>query len=245
LSTLDVAFKRDMGCTITDHLRGVRLERAALLLVTTHKTIKEIWAEVGFNHASNFDHEFRRRFGMCPREFRAGSIRPAAQRHFGVLKTRSLSVSAVSSAQPRSVLIVDDDETTRWTLETHLTRNGYSVALAATGNEGLARAEAIRPDVILLEFRLGDMDGVDFLRDLRSRMLGEAPATAVFTADWTAFDQGEEFSRLNAVLASKLIDLNGVMRLIAYLCTRDSARTSNVSQDGDVAITTLECSWSA
>jgi AraC-like DNA-binding protein len=248
LSTLDVAFKRGMGCTITDHLRGVRLERAARLLATTHKTIKEIWADVGYNHASNFDHEFRRRFGMSPRQFRAGSIRPAAQRHYGAAKTRSPGVSAVSSAQPRSVLIVDDDETTRWTLETHLTRNGYSVALAATGNEGLDRVESIRPDVILLEFRLGDMDGVEFLRELRSRMPGDAPAVALFTADWTAFDQRENICLLNAVLASKLCDVNGVSRLIEYLCTRNSVRTSptdaHISQDEDAStVTTLERSW--
>jgi AraC-like DNA-binding protein/CheY-like chemotaxis protein len=246
LSTLDVAFKRDMGCTITDHLRGVRLERAALLLVTTHKTIKEIWAEVGYNHASNFDHEFRRRFGMSPREFRAGSIRPAAQRHYGVAKARSLNASAVSSAQPWSVLIVDDDEMTRSTLQTHLTRKGYSVALAATGKEGLVRVEAARPDVILLEFRLEDMNGVEFLRELRSRILGDAPAVALFTADWSAFDQCEDISTLNAVLSSKLCDLNGVTRLIEFLCTRDSVQRSTanarISQDED-ASTTLERSW--
>jgi AraC-like DNA-binding protein/CheY-like chemotaxis protein len=218
LSTLDVAFKRDMDCTITEHLRGMRLDRAALLLVTTHRTIKEIWAEVGYNHASNFDHEFRRRFGMSPREFRAGSIRPVARRHYGVAKTSSPSASAMPPSRPWRVLIVDHDEPTRRALETHLTRIGYSVAVAATGNEGLARVEAIRPDVILLEFRLGDMDGVEFLRELRSRMPGDAPNVALFTADWTAFDQREDICMLNAVLASKLCDLNGVTRLIEYLC---------------------------
>jgi AraC-like DNA-binding protein/CheY-like chemotaxis protein len=248
LSTLDVAFKRDMGCTITEHLRGVRLEHAALLLVTTHKTIKEIWAQVGYNYPSNFDHEFRRRFGMSPRQFRAGSIRPVAQRHYGVAKTTP-SVSAAPPARRWSVLIVDDDDTTRWTLETHLRREGYSVALAATGNEGLARVETVRPDVILLEFRLGDMDGVEFLRELRRRMPGDdAPAVALFTADWTAFDQREDIGTLNAILASKLCDLNGVSRLIEYLCTRDGVRTSTAdahasrNEEAPTA-TTVERSW--
>jgi AraC-like DNA-binding protein/CheY-like chemotaxis protein len=248
LSTLDVAFRRDMGYTITEHLRGVRLSRAALLLVTTHKSIKEIWAEVGYNHASNFDHEFKRRFGKSPREFRAGSIRPAAQRHYGVAKTSSLSASAVPLPQPWRVLVVDHDEKTRRALEIHLTRKGYSLALAATGNEGLARVAMTCPDVILLEFRLGDMDAVEFLRELRSRMPGDAPAVALFTADWAAFDQREDMWTLHAVLASKLCDLNGVTRLIEYLCTRDSVRTSTIdvhmSQDEDAStVTTLERSW--
>jgi CheY-like chemotaxis protein len=237
-----------MGCTITEHLRGVRLQRAALLLVTTHKIIKEVWAEVGYNHPSNFDHDFKRRFGMSPREFRAGSIRPVAQRHYGIAKTTSLSASEMSSAEPWSVLIVDDDETTRWTLETHLRRKGYSVAFAATGNEGLAHAEAVRPDVILLEFRLEDMDGVDFLRELRRRVPGYTPAVALFTADWSAFDQREDLCTLNAVLASKLCDLNGVTRLIEYLRTKESVGTStadaHMSQGEDASgLTTLERSW--
>jgi CheY-like chemotaxis protein/AraC-like DNA-binding protein len=248
LSTLDVAFRREMGCTITEHLRGVRLERAAILLVTTNKTIKEIWAQVGYNHPSNFDHEFKRRFGMSPRHFRAGSIRPVAQRHYGVAKTRPLPAPETPSSQPWTVLIVDDDETTRWTLETHFTRKGYSVVVAASGNEGLARVDEVCPDVILLDFRLGDMDGVEFLRALRRRTPADTPAVALFTADWTAFDQRDDIRALNAVLASKLSDLNGVTRLVEYLCLRESPRTSSADTqlspvEDSVTVTSMERSW--
>lgn len=217
LSTLDVAFKREMGTTLTEHIRAVRLERSALLLVTTDKSIKEIWAEVGFNHPSNFDHEFKRRFGMSPRQFRARSIRPVAQLHYGV--TKAPAPQPASPPLGTSVLIVDDDDTTRWALGTHLNRQGYSVSAASTGHEGLRRAMITVPDVILLDYRLGDMDGFTFLRALRRRVSGDVPV-ALFTADLSAFDRRDDIRSLNAVLASKLSDVSQVTTLIAGLSAR-------------------------
>jgi len=222
LSTLGVAFKREMGCTITEHIRAVRLERSALQLATTTKSIKEIWAEVGFNHPSNFDHEFKRRFAMSPRQFRARSLRTAARLHDGVPRSPAPPIAAMSPRHGTSVLIVDDDDTTRWALGTHLNHQGYSVAAAATGNEGLVRAKAAPPDVILLDYRLGDMDGCEFLRTLRRRAPGDTPAVAMFTADLNAFERRDEIHALNAVLASKLCDLSHVRKLIDTLRARNS-----------------------
>jgi AraC-like DNA-binding protein/CheY-like chemotaxis protein len=212
LSTLDVAFKREMGCTITEHIRAVRLERAALLLVTSDKSIKEIWAEVGFNHPSNFDHEFKRRFGMPPRQFRANSIKPEARRSYGVARTST--TRAASLPQRKNVLIVDDDDTTRFALRTYLNRKGYSASAVPTGNEGLVQAQKTFPDVILVDYRLGDMDGFEFLRTLRHRIPGDVPAVAVFTADWSAFNLRHDIHKLNGVVESKLCDLTQVTKLI-------------------------------
>jgi AraC-like DNA-binding protein/CheY-like chemotaxis protein len=221
LSTLDVAFKREMGCTMTEHIRAVRLERAALLLVTTDKSIKEIWAGVGYNHPSNFDHEFKRRFGLTPRQFRVNSVRPAARLHYGVGKRSTRHDTVVSPPLRRHVLIVDDDDTTRATLGTHLNHQGYSVSAAPTGNAGLRQVKETAPDVILLDYRLGDMDGVEFLRTLRHEIPGDLPPVALFTADWNAFDHREDIHNLNAVLESKLCDLTRVTQLIDDLSSRN------------------------
>jgi AraC-like DNA-binding protein/CheY-like chemotaxis protein len=223
LSTLDVAFKREMGCTITQHIRAVRLARTALLLVTTNNSIKEIWAEVGYNHPSNFNHEFKRRFGTSPRQFRASSIMPAAQLYRRVVKSPTVHDAAASPPPRRSVLIIDDDDTTRWALGAHLSARGYSVAAVPTGNEGLLQTKQTSPDVILLDYRLGDMDGFEFLRTLRRQVPGDVPAVALFTADWNAFDHREEIHRLHAVIESKLCDLTQVTKLIDDL----SARTAS------------------
>src|SRR5262245_10529152 len=78
-TTFCVQFKREMGQRFTEFIRDHRLDRAATLLTTTNKTVKEVWAAVGYNHASNFDHDFRKRFGMSPRQYRARAIRPVAE----------------------------------------------------------------------------------------------------------------------------------------------------------------------
>jgi CheY-like chemotaxis protein/AraC-like DNA-binding protein len=216
LSTLDVSFKRQMACTITEYLRGVRLERAALLLATTNKTVKEVWAEVGYNHASNFNHEFKLRFGRNPRQFRADAIRPLAQRHYEF--DRRLSFDDGPSCAPRKrVLIVDDDECTRGTLRALLERSGYSVSVAKSGREGLRHTERVNPDVILLDFRLGDIDGLEFLELLRSKEFREHTPVALFTADWSVFDRCEYIQTLRGVVVSKLCDFNHVKQVITNL----------------------------
>ena len=68
------AFKTHTGFTFTEYLRNVRLNRAAALLISNSASIKEVWTSVGYNHPSNFDHDFKRRFGVAPSEYRARGI---------------------------------------------------------------------------------------------------------------------------------------------------------------------------
>ena len=69
---------------------------------------------------------------------------------------------------PASILVVDDERLIRWSLEQHLLREGYSVQSVETGAEALQRVQADAPDLILLDVRLPDGDGVDFLERLRA-----------------------------------------------------------------------------
>jgi two-component system response regulator AtoC len=67
-----------------------------------------------------------------------------------------------------SILIVDDDEPFRHVLKTELERLGFRVEAAASGGEGLRALIAAAPDVVLLDLRLPDRDGVAVLREMRS-----------------------------------------------------------------------------
>ncbi|NIM02331.1 MAG: response regulator [Acidobacteria bacterium] len=73
------------------------------------------------------------------------------------------------SPECRRILLVDDDETFRQVLASELSRRGHEVAVAATGGEGLSLACSDAPEVILLDLRLPDMDGLDVLGKLRER----------------------------------------------------------------------------
>jgi DNA-binding NtrC family response regulator len=68
---------------------------------------------------------------------------------------------------PASILVVDDEHLIRWSLEQQLRREGYQVLLAATGADALQVARAESPDVVLLDVRLPDADGVELLERLR------------------------------------------------------------------------------
>jgi AraC-like DNA-binding protein len=227
LPTLCVAFNRETGVTLGEHIRSVRLDHAAMLLVTTNRTIKEIWAEVGYNHASNFDHEFKQRFGATPSAYRARALLPAAQERYrgGANATRADPQRSRMASAGHTVLIVDDDEYTRITIGTFLRLQGAVTATASSGAAGFRLVDTLSPDVILLDYRMDDIDGLAFLRKLRTNTPaaasgGKPPAVALFTADWDVFDWADEARALNALIVSKLSDLDQIADLVVYLSTQ-------------------------
>jgi two-component system, OmpR family, KDP operon response regulator KdpE len=66
-----------------------------------------------------------------------------------------------------SALIIDDEVQIRRLLRVNLEANGYRVLEAATGQEGIAQAAQWRPEVVILDLGLPDMDGVTVLKRLR------------------------------------------------------------------------------
>jgi two-component system KDP operon response regulator KdpE len=65
-----------------------------------------------------------------------------------------------------SVLVVDDESSMRRTLRINLTARGYTVLMAADGAAGL-KAASQRPDIIVLDLGLPDMDGTDVISGIR------------------------------------------------------------------------------
>jgi two-component system, OmpR family, KDP operon response regulator KdpE len=65
------------------------------------------------------------------------------------------------------VLVVDDEPQLARALRINLRARGYQVDLAATGRGALELAAAHRPDVVVLDLGLPDLDGVDVIRGLR------------------------------------------------------------------------------
>jgi two-component system, OmpR family, KDP operon response regulator KdpE len=64
-------------------------------------------------------------------------------------------------------LVIDDEPQIRRLLRVTLEANGYRVFDAATGNDGIVEAAQRRPDVVLLDLGLPDLDGVTVLKRLR------------------------------------------------------------------------------
>jgi DNA-binding response OmpR family regulator len=68
------------------------------------------------------------------------------------------------------VLIVEDDDTLRETLEYNLINQGYEVLLAEDGYQALQAARANQPDLLLLDVMLPRLDGFEVCRILRKEM---------------------------------------------------------------------------
>jgi two-component system KDP operon response regulator KdpE len=64
-------------------------------------------------------------------------------------------------------LVIDDDPQIRRALRAGLERNGYTVALAASGEEGLDAAAEAAPEVVILDLAMPGIDGLEVCRQLR------------------------------------------------------------------------------
>ncbi|MEK7269366.1 MAG: response regulator transcription factor [Planctomycetota bacterium] len=73
------------------------------------------------------------------------------------------------SGETGSILVVEDDAGIRWTLQKSLEREGFSVAVASDGEQGLERALSGKPDLCLVDVMLPRLNGFELLKALRRR----------------------------------------------------------------------------
>jgi two-component system OmpR family response regulator len=79
------------------------------------------------------------------------------------------SMAASSSATPAPrVLVVDDEPSITELVSTALRYEGFDVTVAANGREALDAAVAVRPELIVLDVMLPDLDGFEVIRRIRS-----------------------------------------------------------------------------
>ena len=67
------------------------------------------------------------------------------------------------------VLVADDEPRITKLVSIALTEEGFRVVTASGGEDALARAEEIRPDIVLLDIVMPDLDGIEVMRQLRER----------------------------------------------------------------------------
>ena len=78
-----------------------------------------------------------------------------------------------------TVLLVDDEPAILRLLRTSLGAQGYKTIEATTGAEAIARTQADKPDLVLLDLGLPDMDGLEVIRTLRAAGAAEAAAVPI------------------------------------------------------------------
>lgn len=88
------------------------------------------------------------------------------------------------------VLIVDDEEDYRIIMQDVLESGGYEVRLANDGQEGLAALEDFKPDAVLVDWMMPNMDGEAFVQKLRASGHKDIPVI-MLTVKQTADDELE------------------------------------------------------
>jgi signal transduction histidine kinase/DNA-binding response OmpR family regulator/HAMP domain-containing protein len=117
------------------------------------------------------------------------------------------ALRAIGAPRDRSgrVLVVDDDEATRLVLRRHLQNNNWTVSTACNGRVALECLAEARPDIILLDLMMPEMDGFQFLEHLRTDQANCAIPVIVISAKEM---DDEERAQLNGHV-SRVIDKRG------------------------------------
>lgn len=87
-----------------------------------------------------------------------------------------------------AILMIDDDADFSGLVSVHFTKLGYTVILAPDGKDGLAKAAAARPDIIFLDIKMPEMNGIEVLRELQAA--DDTSGIPVIVMSGKYFDQG-------------------------------------------------------
>jgi adenylate cyclase len=107
-----------------------------------------------------------------------------------------------SASPPSRILLVEDDETQRERVRSWLEDQQWTIIEADNGREALARLEATKPDLILLDLMMPEMDGFQFVAALQQNPeWRDIPVVVITARDLTAADH----DRLNSSVQSVLV----------------------------------------
>jgi two-component system OmpR family response regulator len=144
----------------------------------------------------------------------------------------------IESRDRTTLLVVDDEPTIRDLLSASLRFAGFTVWSAATGAEAVATAARERPDLVLLDVMLPDMDGFEVVRRLRERGQGViGPIPVLFL---TARDSSRD--KINGLrlggddYVTKPFDLEELIARIRAILRRTAGHTD----DGVMVVADLE-----
>jgi len=116
-----------------------------------------------------------------------------------------------------TVLLVEDDEDTRYLMRLELERRDYRVIEAEDGENAVRLAEQERPDIILMDLSLPAMDGLEATKQIRGfDGMGAVPIIAVTAHQETDFREGAKASGFNAY-ATKPVDFDWLSELMVGL----------------------------
>jgi CheY-like chemotaxis protein len=137
------------------------------------------------------------------------------------------------------VLVVEDEEGVRQFMRVLLERDGWTVMEAANGQEALARVAEKRPSLILLDLMMPEMDGFEFVAQLREvAEWKEIPVVVITAMELT----GTDYQRLNGnvtkIMRKGSYQQEQLMADVRQLVTTFVESGANPAEDGKKTVVT-------
>lgn len=117
------------------------------------------------------------------------------------------------------MLIVDDNVEFRTMVSDYFTDLGFTVEIANDGREGLAKAKAIRPDIILCDVMMPDIGGIEVIRGLQTEDETRSIPVLVITGTFFDKDMSELFRQESNCreFMSKTVELSYLQKKVEAL----------------------------
>ncbi len=147
------------------------------------------------------------------------------QKLFDVLRT------LCGSSASRPLLVVDDDDVGRRQMRAALEQQGWTVIEASDGREALTRLREAQPEVIILDLMMPQMDGFEFLEEMRCKTeWRDIPVVVVTAKDLTDADR----IRLNGGVERIILKTNrdDMLREVRGVLTKSVARQRHAMPAG-------------
>jgi signal transduction histidine kinase/CheY-like chemotaxis protein len=145
-------------------------------------------------------------------------VKPIDRR--GLLQTLT---GLVAPPSVRRILVVDDEEISRYLLRQHLTAPHHQIIEAATGAEAIRLAQSDPPDVVCLDLGMPDLDGVAVLERLKAHPATRDVPVVVVTARVLDEPERRDVMRFAAAVLSK----SGLSRESAMATVEEAMRTAS------------------
>ena len=98
----------------------------------------------------------------------------------------------------KKILIIDDEPAILLVTRRRLETNSYEVITAASGKEGIEKATAFKPDLILLDLIMPELDGYEVCKRLKASEETKGIPVIIFTASSGPEDFGQKATELGA-----------------------------------------------
>jgi CheY-like chemotaxis protein len=115
--------------------------------------------------------------------------------------------------QKRTILIMDDDLSMQTVLEIALREAGYQVILASDGQEGIEKLRRLKPDLVVSDIMMPQMDGVEAFHLIKEQLQDDGIPIFIMTAlsrkPWFADMEAD-----GAVIIQKPFELHQFVQLV-------------------------------